>query len=316
MVYRTGFSDLGRTESHLVDEVRQSMADRPRALPPGMALDAAGHALFARVTSLPSFALARAESELLRTQKHHVLSSAGAPREIVDLQAGTATQPRPLLDNVERYVAVDRCRPVLDDAVGCLATAFPKLEVRAIVGDPAFGLAVAAHDRGPRLALLLGSALGRLDPTAARLELSRVRAAMEPEDRLLVGMDMVKDERRMRETYDDANDVYAAFARNALRRANREVGTDFRSTDWAVTVEVQPERGRVEIRLEARRDLKVDGGRTGAGWSFAAGEAIVVEHAYKPSEGQLAATAIGAGFRVEEVWKDEAHAYALFLLAP
>ena len=292
------------------------MAEHPRALPPGMALDAVGHALYARVTALPGFGLARAESELLRTQGRNVLARAGGPREIVDLEAGTATQPRSLLDSVERYVAVDRCRPVLDDAVGGLAAAFPKLEVRGIVGDPAFGLAAATRDCGPRLALLLGSALGRLDPTGARLELARLRSAMTPDDRLLVGMDLVKDERRMRDTYDDPSDVYAAFARNALRRANREIGTDFRTSDWSATVEVQPNRGRVEIRLEARRDLTVEGGRTGERWRFARGESIIVEHAYKPSEGQLAAIALGAGFRVEEVWNDVLHGYALFMLAP
>ncbi len=292
------------------------MAERPRALPPGMALDAVGHALYARVTALPGFGLARAESELLRTQGRQVLARAGGPREIVDLEAGTAVQPRSLLNAVDRYVAVDRCRPVLDDAVGGLAAAFPKLEVRAIVGDPAFGLAAATRERGPRLALLLGSALGRLDPTKARLELAHVRAAMAADDRLLVGMDLAKDERRLRETYDDPSDVYAAYARNALRRANREVGTDFRPADWSATVEVQPDKSRVEIRLEARRDLIVEGGRTGERWTFAAGESIVVEHAYKPSEGQLAALALGAGFRVEEVWNDPLHGYALFMLAP
>lgn len=290
------------------------MAVRPRGLPPRMARDAVGHALYARVTSLPRFTSARAEAELVRIHRREILERSGSPREIVDLWAGTAVQPRPLLDGVSRFVAVEPCRPVLGDAIDGLTAAFPQLDVRGVVGDAAFGLSTTPHDLGPRLVLLLESALGSLDPTAARLELVRIRTLLESGDRLLIGLDLAKDDLSLGDGYDDATGVYAAYVRNALRRANREIGTDFRSADWSLVVDPQPERSLVEIRFEARVALAVEGGLSGGGWDFMPGDSLIVERAYKPTEGQVAALAIGAGFRVEDAWTDGPQGFGLFLL--
>lgn len=316
MSFHAGYLEIRRPETFLVDQVRQSMASLPRALPPAFALDAVGHALYARVTSLPCYTQACAEANLIQTHRRDLLAKAGSPKEIVDLNAGTATQSRGLLHDVERYVAIESCRAVLDDAVDGLGAAFPHLEVNGIVGDPAFGLAYAPTPRDPRLLLMLNSALGKLDPTEARLELARIRGLMEPEDRLLVGVDLHKDDSRLADSYQDIGDVQGAYFRNALRRANREVGTDFRSTDWNLAIEAQADSGRVEIRFEARDRLTVDGGRSGTSWQFEKDEPLVVEHAYKPTEGQVAAIAVGAGYTVEQVWRDGAEGFALFLLAP
>lgn len=300
----------------MVDEVRSAMSNRPRALPHGMAFDAVGHALYARVTALPRYVQARAEAELIRVHRREILALAGSPPEAIDLLSGDGVQARPLLDEVQRYVAVEPCRAVLEDTLDGLAAAFPRLDLRGIVGEPAFGLRMATRDLGHRLVLLLGSTLGRFDPTAARLELARLRSLMEPEDRLLIGVDLAKACGRFAEAYDDSTDVYAAFARNALRRTNREVGTNFKSADWTLEIEEQGDFGRVEVRFVARRILDVSGGRACEGWDFLPGEALIVEHAYKPTEGQIAAIALGAGFHVVQAWKDGDQGYGLFMLAP
>lgn len=300
----------------MIDEVRDTMSDRPRALPPEMAFDAVGHALFARVTASPSFSLARDEATLLRTYRNEILDRAGRPGEIVDLDAGDGTRARPVLDGAGSFVAVETCRAVLDDGVEGLAAAFPSLKVRGIVGNALFGLGSSTPSKEPRLVLLLGSGLARLEPTAARIELVKLRQAMQPQDTLLLGFDLAKGECAMQAAYDDEAGFYAAFSRNALRRANREVGTDFRVDEWRYVAEPQPHRGRVEIRFEARRAIAVSGGRTGMGWDFMPGEPLIVEHAHKPTEGQVAALVLSAGFTLEESWKDDPKGYGLFLLRP
>ena len=292
------------------------MTGRPRALPAAMALDAVGHALYARVTGLKDFTMARAELDIIQTHRREILALAGGPREIVDLRAGSATQPRPLLSEVDRYVAIETCRAVLDDAIDGLAAAFPHLVLRGIVGEPRPGLVGAPLESTNRLVLLLEGALGRYDATMARIELTRIRSLMEPSDRLLIGMDLAKDDVCLGDGYQDSCDVFGAYMRNAMRRTNREIGTDFRSSDWLLVVEPQSSQGRVEIRFEARCPVTVNGGRTGERWTFERGETLIVEHAYKHSEGQVAAMAVGAGFGVSKVWRDCAQGYALFLLAP
>ena len=303
-------------DSGILEELRQSMAGKPRALPAGAALDAAGHALFARVTALPEYTLSRAETDLLRSRRDEILQAAAHPREIVDLEAGSSVRARPLLEGAEGYVAIERCRPVLHDTINSLAAALPRLRTRGVVGEAVSGVASVPRGEGPRLILLLGGALGRYDAAGARLLLWRIRAEMSPRDRLLVGVDLDKEPRRLLDAYRDPAGVVSAYLRNAFRRVNREVGTDFRPGDWDERVEVQSQQGRVEIRYEARKDLVVFGGRTGGDWAFGSGEPLVVEHAYKPSEAQVAAIALGGGFGIAGVWTDPAQGYGLFMLGP
>lgn len=292
------------------------MAAVPPAFPPGMALDAAGHALYARVTALPSFTLVRAESELLRTKGREILAAAGNPAEIVDLSATTVSQPASLLANAARYIVVDLSLSVLHDVLGAATANFPAMESRGIVGEPVFGLEAAERGVGRRMILLLGSMIGRHEPADARLQLTQIRKSMVAGDTFLLGVDLYKEERRLQDAYDDPTGIFAAYIRNGLRRANREVGTDFQSADWQTVVDVQSTRGCVEIRLEARRALTVSAGRIGGSWSFLPGESIIAERAYKPSEGQAAATALAAGFGILGAWTDCGLGYALFLLAP
>jgi L-histidine N-alpha-methyltransferase len=291
------------------------MAGMPPAFPPGMALDAAGHALYARVTALPSFTLVRAESELLRTGGREMLAAAGNPSEIVDLSATTVSQPASLLANAARYVVVDLSLSVLHDVLGAATANFPAMESRGIVGEPVFGLEASERSGGRRMILLLGSLIGRYDPAEARLQLAQIRRSMLPGDTLLMGVDTLKEERRLHDAYDDPTGVFGAYVRNSMRRANREVGTDFQSADWQTVVDVQSTRGCVEIRLEARRALSVSAGRIGGHWSFLPGESIVAERNYKPSEGQAAATALAAGFSIAGAWTDCGLGYAVFLLS-
>ncbi len=244
------------------------------------------------------------------------MATAGNPSEIVDLTATTVSQPASLMANAARYVVVDLSLSVLHDVLGAAKANFPAMESRGIVGEPVFGLEAAERGPGRRLILLLGSLIGRYEPTEARHQLSLIRKSMVPGDSLLVGVDLLKEERRLEDAYDDPTGVFSAYIRNGLRRANREVGTDFNTADWQTVVDVQTTRGCVEIRLEARRSLTVSAGRIGGHWSFLAGESIVAERAYKPSEGQAAATVLAAGFGIAGAWTDCGLGYALFLLTP
>ena len=47
-----------------------------------------------------------------------------------------------------------------------------------------------------------------------------------PDDRVLVGVDLVKDTRILEAAYNDAQGVTACFNKNLLARINRELGGD------------------------------------------------------------------------------------------
>ena len=84
-----------------------------------------------------------------------------------------------------------------------------------------------------RLLLYIGSSIGNFEPGESLLLLERVRAALDADDCVLLGVDLVKDEAVLQAAYDDAAGVTAAFNRNILVRLNRELDAEFQPEKFA-----------------------------------------------------------------------------------
>ena len=128
--------------------------------------------------------------------------------------------------------------------------------------------------------------------------LERVRAALDPGDCLLLGVDLVKDEAVLLAAYDDAAGVTAAFNRNVLVRLNRELDADFIrrrfahravwNADEVADGDAPGERDRSRRVWLPALDLRVE---------FAAGETIHTENSYKYRPGDAEAMLAKAGLR-------------------
>src|SRR5919198_2260784 len=77
----------------LADDVRRGLGNHPKSLPPKYFYDAAGAALFERITRLPEYYLTRAEQALLEAHAPAIFGEAG-PEEIVELAAGGPPHPQ------------------------------------------------------------------------------------------------------------------------------------------------------------------------------------------------------------------------------
>src|SRR5438477_393681 len=80
-----------------------------------------------------------------------------------------------------------------------------------LVGDFERHLSRVPPPEGRRLVLFLGSTIGNLDPPARSALLRQVRALLREGDRLLLGVDLVKDTRVLEAAYDDAAGVTREF---------------------------------------------------------------------------------------------------------
>ncbi len=111
--------------------------------------------------------------------------------------------------------------------------------------------------------------------------------------------------------YDDPLQVTAAFNRNLLRNLRRLAGAEFALADWKHVAFFNPAKSRIEMHLEALRDVTVrwPGGER----RFAAGERIHTENSYKWRVADFAALLEAAGFRDLRHWSDERDWFALFL---
>src|SRR5262249_52626149 len=95
----------------LADDVRHGLGAREKWLPPKYFYDAAGSALFERITQLPEYYLTRAEHALLDAYAPAILD-ASRPREIVELGAGSPAKVRRLLTVLNGAGPLARYRPV------------------------------------------------------------------------------------------------------------------------------------------------------------------------------------------------------------
>ncbi|MEV1146346.1 L-histidine N(alpha)-methyltransferase [Micromonospora sp. NPDC049799] len=295
--------DLGRS---LRDDVRTGLTATPKWLPPKWFYDARGSELFEEITRLPEYYPTRAERAVLAARAGDIAAVTGA-KTLIELGSGSSEKTRLLLDAFTRrgglgtFVPLDVSVSALRQSTDEIATDYPGLRVRGIVGDFTRHL-----DRlppgGRRLVVFLGGTIGNLLPAERAEFLSAMRAALEPGDWLLVGTDLVKDPAVVVPAYDDAAGVTADFNRNVLRVVNRELGADFDPEAFDHVARWDPEREWIEMRLRARRpmrirvlDLVVD---------FAEGEELRTEVSAKFRPEGVAAELAAAGFTAHDFWTD------------
>ncbi|HXG15475.1 MAG TPA: L-histidine N(alpha)-methyltransferase [Calidithermus sp.] len=306
--------------TRLADDVRRGLTARPRRLPPKYFYDAAGSALFDRITQLPEYYLTRVEAGLLERVAAEVVDRVG-PRDVLELGPGSGDKARRVLAALAdragiRYVPVDVGRDGLRDAIGALAAEHPWLGIHAVVGDFERDLRWVPPPRGRRLALFLGSTVGNLDPGPRRALLGRVRRLLGRDGALLLGVDLVKPAPVLEAAYDDPAGVTAAFNRNILRVVNRALGGDFEPEAFRHHAFYNAARSRVEMHLIARRAQRVRLHSLGLVLDFAAGEGIWTENSYKFTRQSTAAMLREAGFALEAWYTDPAERFGLALARP
>ncbi|MFI9639720.1 L-histidine N(alpha)-methyltransferase [Micromonospora sp. NPDC051925] len=297
--------DLDRA---LRSDVRAGLTADPKWLPPKWFYDARGSELFEEITRLPEYYPTRAERAVLAERAADVAASTGA-KTLIELGSGSSEKTRLLLDAFTRcgtlgtFVPLDVSVSALRQSTEQIATDYPALRVRGIVGDFTRQL-----DRlptgGRRLVIFLGGTIGNLLPAERAGFLAAMRSALEPGDHLLLGTDLVKDPAVIVPAYDDAAGVTAEFNRNVLRVINRELDADFDPDAFAHVARWDPEQEWIEMRLRAGHAMRVRVGALDLTVDFAAGEELRTEVSAKFRPEGIAAELAAAGFLPEEFWTD------------
>lgn len=299
------------------DAMLAGLSATPRALPCKYLYDAEGLALFERITELDEYYLTRTEAALLASHGPEIAVRVGPKARVVEFGAGAMKKTRLLLAALDRpaaYLPIDVAREPLLLAARRIAAERPGLAVVPLVGD--FGrpltLPPDGADGGQALGFFPGSTIGNLQPAEARDFLRRTARLLGPRGRLLVGVDLVKAPTVLEAAYDDSQGVTAAFIRNVLVRANRELGADFDPASFDHRARWNAREGRVEVHLVAsRRQQATLGDRR---FAFRRGDTIHIENCYKYSLEQFQWLVRLAGWTPQAAWVDSARLFSLHLL--
>ena len=306
----------------LARDVREGLGRPPgeRELPPKHLYDERGSELFDRITRLPEYYPTRCERAILNRQAPGLVETTGA-RELVELGSGTASKTRALLyamagaGALDRYVPFDCDPSVVEGCARELTDLYPGLSVHGVVGDFERHLG-HIPDGERRLIAFLGSTIGNLEPTARAGFLADVRELMGPDDRFLLGTDLLKDVRVIEAAYNDSAGVTAEFNRNMLRVLNRELGADFDVDAFEHVARFEAAPSWIEMRLRARGRQRVSIPGAELELVVEDGETIRTEVSTKFTLDVLARELSAAGMTLEAFFTDPDGMFGLSLAAP
>jgi dimethylhistidine N-methyltransferase len=306
----------------IASAVYEGLMSRPKWLPSWLFYDASGSRLFDEITRIPEYYVTRTERAILAKHAAEIVARAAGQNglRIVELGAGSADKTRLLLTAAaERqvtvfYEPVDVSASALIEAQMRIEDELPGVIVCPRVQDYTQDLELdSTLPNERRLLLYIGSSIGNFEPGESLLLLERVRAAMEPGDCFLLGVDLVKDEPVLRAAYDDAGGVTAAFNRNVLVRLNRELDADFNPATFAHRAVWNATESRMEMHLVSAKNQEVWLPGIDLRVKFRMGESIHTENSYKFQPGVAESVLTKAGFTPEETWTDERGWFAVIL---
>lgn len=302
-------------------DVREGLTRPQKELPSKYFYDERGCELFERICELPEYYVTRAEVALLESRAAGVVDRV-RPGELVELGPGSPRKARILLDAMRaaggpgRYVPFDVSRSFLEETRRVLLLAYDGLEVHAVEGDFQRDLGRIPGARERRLVAFLGSTLGNLDEAEGVRLLARVRRLLGPEDRFLLGTDLVKDRSVLERAYDDAAGVTALFNKNVLAVVNRRLGGDLDPARFDHVALWNEELARIEMHLRARGAHRARLAAIDLEVAFREGETIRTEISRKWTRRTLEPLLARSGLALDEWIVDREGRFALSLARP
>lgn len=253
------------TLASLADDVRSGLTARPRTLQPKYFYDARGSQLFEQITELPEYYPTRTEQLILDRYGSQIVETS-RPAELIELGPGSARKTHALLDPMiaaglaQRYVPFDVSESAVLDCANRLSQSYPALELHGVVGDFERHLDRIPNGSGARLFAFLGGTIGNLDPGQRRTMLHRLHDRLRPDDRLLIGTDLVKDRRRLEAAYNDSAGITAAFNLNVLNVINLNLGArfDVRRFEHVAVYDEQLERIEMRLRVTEPHSVRIE----------------------------------------------------------
>ena len=292
--------------SEFANALIEGLSRAPKRTPAKFFYDAAGSALFEGITELPEYYPTRTELSILRDNAAEIASFIGSDAQLVEFGAGALRKVRILFDAMVKprgYVPIDISGDFLLQVAETLEAEYPHICVNPVVADftKPIKLGPLECTAMHRVGFFPGSTIGNFTRPEAVSFLKNARQTLD-NGPLMIGVDLVKDPAILHAAYNDAAGVTAAFNKNLLVRANRELDAGFDIDAFDHYAPYNPVAQRVEMYLIAKSRQRV--GLAGKTITFAQGEAVHTEDSHKYTLESFRAVAAEAGYAQRKVWTD------------
>jgi L-histidine N-alpha-methyltransferase len=291
------------------EEILAGLMAAQKYLPCKFFYDDAGSKLFEQITRLEEYYPSRTEKSILK--KHAEKLMQGAERaSLVELGSGDCSKISILLQVLPRamlktstYVPIDVSMSAMEESISKLQERFGAIEVCGIVADFMQQIhQVSQHEN--RIFCFFGSTIGNLDRQDAVQFIAKLGKLIKTGERLLLGLDMVKDKTVLERAYNDEQGVTARFNKNILNVANKILGTDFKPEYFRHRAFFDDEKQRIEMHLVAMRNMVVKSPFFEKDLEIAKGETIHTENSHKFTSHHIDEFAAVSELSVRAVYTD------------
>ncbi|SNX28082.1 dimethylhistidine N-methyltransferase [Polynucleobacter meluiroseus] len=293
------------------NEIASGLLESNASISPKFLYDPLGSHLFTAITLLPEYYPTNTEKNILLQNRDEIIQALGKQGTLIDLGAGNCQKAEFLFDAIEpaSYLAIDFSVEYLTDALSKLQNKYPRISMAGIGMDFTQQLNIPdTVSTTSRIFFYPGSSIGNfVTPEAEKL--LREIWAHTAGGGLFIGIDLMKADEVLLAAYDDPLKITAAFNLNILRSVNSHLGSNFDIRDFEHIVEINHEEMRVELYLEANKEVLVTW--PGNTRSFKKGERIHTEHSHKYSLESLQEMLNRAGFHCLKIWTDANQYFAV-----
>lgn len=289
--------------------------------------DEAGSKLFEDIMTLDEYYLTRCETNVFEKYASEMarVFSHNSKRffNLVELGAGDGVKTKILLNQLIGqecrflYSPIDISSEALRELDETMRDTLKPKQLNLMEGDYFKMLhQIGQMNHGPKVILFLGSSIGNYSTQEAIEFLRQLEHVMSPDDRLMVGFDMVKESNIILDAYNDKSGVTAKFNYNLLHRMNRELGANFKVDQFEHCPIYDPVQQAAKSYLVSKKDQEVYFELFDDTIHFAEWESIYTESSYKYTEARIQKIAQQAGFAVDSWFYDEKKWIADVLLRP
>jgi len=298
-------------------DVKRSLEGTPKTLSSRYFYNAKGDELFQLIMKLPEYYPTRCEYEIFSTRKQEMLElfhNGGDAFQLIEFGAGDGTKTKVLLKhllvhNVSfTYVPIDISINVLEQLQNSLAHEIPDCKVNIMPYEYFEALErLSASNKQRKVILFLGSNIGNFTGEQAQRFLQGLCDRMNPNDLLMIGMDLMKDPKTILAAYNDSQGITREFNLNLLDRINEELGGNFNRQNFTHYPTYNPITGETKSYIVSTRKQQVHIAALDQTFELDAWEAIQTELSQKYNLPTIDKLAEGAGLHIKSMLFDCKH---------
>ncbi len=305
-------------------DVDTGLSAEKKSLPSKYFYNKIGDELFVKIMNMPEYYLTNAEHEIFIQQTSQIIDSLKLKKdhyfELIELGAGDGTKTKELLNALCKqgfnfdYMPIDISQNSLNLLQKSLKTELPRLSVKPKQGMYFKVLESLKTTNHPKVILFLGSNLGNLEDEKASEFIYQLGSNLKVNDRLLLGVDLIKSKNIIFPAYNDPAGITKAFNLNLLQRINDELGGNFSLPDFNHAPEYNENEGIARSYIVSLKDQTVTLKALDKQYHFKKGERIYTEISRKYNDAIIKQIIQQTDFEITHKLSDSKGYFADYIL--